>query len=77
MTNYHSIFITYFWPTNTKWSRVKITSKRFWQSVTLNRDYSMDYEKQVTDYLINKWFDILWSCDNWSIIITSTFKEIR
>jgi len=40
LTNFHALTIKHLDPTNFKGSRIKITSDRFSQSITLNRDYS-------------------------------------
>ena len=60
MQNLHAIHITYLGPTNTKGSRVKLTSKRFKQSVTLYRDYSSSHAlDQAIDYLTSRGFSLV------------------
>jgi len=78
MKNLHAIHIKYMGPTDTKWARIKLTSKRFGQSITLNRDSSNLHSiDQAIDYLTSKGFTLVGTCDDGDIILTSTFEPIK
>lgn len=78
MQNFHAIHIKYMWPTDTKGSRIKLTSKRFEQSVTLYRDSSILHAiDQAADYLTSKGFTLVGTCEDGDIILTNTFEPIK
>lgn len=77
MQNFHAIHVKYLWPTDTKWARLKLTSKRFSQSVTLYRDDSRDSLDQATDYLTSKGFSLVGTTDDGDIILTTTFEPLK
>ena len=47
MNNYHIIEVKYLGPTNTKGSRIKLTSSRFNQSVTIPYDYRFNNASDI------------------------------
>lgn len=78
----HIIKVKYLGATNHRPSRIKLTSFRFGQSITLNLSYDSDKSSllQAVDYLKSKGFEI----DSYGeldsehdVISTSTFEEIR
>lgn len=80
LTNFHALTVKHLWPTDFKGSRIKITSDRFEQSITLNRDYSKSsWLNQAIELLQLKWFNLIWSaeCNNKTIILSDTFKPLK
>ena len=78
ITNLHAIHVKYLWPTDTKWARLKLTSKRFNQSVTLYRDYStLHFIDQATNYLASIGFSLVGTTDDGDIILTTTFEPLK
>lgn len=77
MQNLHAIHIRYLGPTDTKGSRIKLTSKRFEQSVTLNRDYATNPLDQATEYLTAHGFSLVGTTDDGAIILTTTFEPLK
>jgi len=78
MQNLHAIHITYLGPTNTKGSRVKLTSKRLKQSVTLYRDYSSSHAlDQAIDYLTSRGFSLVATTEDGAIILSTTFEPLK
>lgn len=80
LTNFHALTVKCLWPTDTKGSRIKITSDRFEQSITLNRDYySSSWLDQAIMFLIQNWFNLIGSTEynNQTIILSDTFKPLK
>jgi len=79
--NKHLITVKYLGPTNTRGSRVKLTSYRFKESVTLDYDYSFNSPlEQAKAHLDNIGFNIEGSgeaSDTEYMIISDTFKSIK
>lgn len=80
LTNFHALTIKHLGPTNFKGSRIKITSDRFEQSITLNRDYSKSsWLDQAITFLTQNWFTLIGMAEmnNQTIILSDTFKPIK
>lgn len=80
LTNFHALTIKHLDPTNFKGSRIKITSDRFSQSITLNRDYSKSsWLDQAIMFLTQNWFNLIGSTEynNQTIILSDTFKPLK
>ena len=80
LTNFHALTIKHLGPTNFKGSRIKITSDRFEQSITLNRDYSSSsWLDQAIEFLTQNWFTLIWMAEmnNKTIILSDTFKPLK
>jgi len=80
LTNFHALTIKHLGPTNFKGSRIKITSDRFSQSITLNRDYySSSWLDQAITFLTQNWFNLIGSTEynNQTIILSDTFKPLK
>lgn len=55
MTNYHVIKVKYLGPTNSRGSRVRLTSERFAESVTIPYNYALNnIESMAKEYLTDK-----------------------
>lgn len=80
MKNYHVIKVKYMGPTNFKGSRIRLTSDRFKQSVTIpyNYDFSTSYE-MAECWLMEKGFNIVGLAETIEgyIIITDTFEPLK
>lgn len=78
MKNYHVLKFKFLAPTDTRGSRIKITSERFESSVTLALKYN-DVEPfdQVIEYLTDREFIIIGKAEgkDGMYIITDTFKK--
>ena len=80
--NYHILTVKYLGATNTQGSRVKITSHRFEQSVTISYNYSlnsitdmaMEYLKENTNHEIIGKGELDSQKD---ILISETFEPIK
>ena len=80
LTNFHALTVKYLGPTDTKGSRIKITSERFEQSITISRDYSKSsWLDQAMELLQSKWFHVIGAteCNNNTIILSDTFKPLK
>jgi hypothetical protein len=81
LPNYHLIVVSYLGATNSRGSRMKLTSLRFNDSVTLNYDNSFRSGKeQAILYLINNGFEPMGAGYDEkkqdSIIICKTFNSL-
>ena len=77
LTNFHAIQVKYLGPTNTKGNRIKLMSSRFDESITLERDGSIEARDQAIKYLLDKGFELIGACENGDLIITSAFKGLK
>ena len=82
LPNYHIIVVSYLGVTNSRGARMKLTSLRFGDSVTLNYDYSFDSGKeQAIRYLNETGFDPIGAGYDEkkqdSLIICKTFNSLR
>lgn len=80
LTNFHALTIKHLWPTDTKGSRIKITSDRFEQSIILDRDYySSSWLDQAITFLTQNWFNLIGMAEmnNQTIILSDTFKPLK
>jgi hypothetical protein len=80
MKNYHAVMVKYLGATNTKGSRVKLTSDRFGQSVVINYDYNMsDIADMAVVWLADHGFDVIGHAEtkNGYVIFSGTFKPLR
>lgn len=78
MQNFHAIHVRYIGPTDTRGARIKLKSKRFEQSVTIDRDYSYHLSiDQAAEYLKSKGFTLVGTCDDGDTIITTTFEPLK
>lgn len=76
MENLHIIELKYLGATNTRGSRVKLTSKRFNESKTIAYNYKLNHiEDMAVEYLESKGFDIIGTAE--SYVITKTFESIK
>lgn len=75
--NYHLISIRFIGPSNTKGSRVKISSDRFGCSKTLNRDYSLSADEQAFQWLEKHGFNLVGQGETGGIVfaISDTFES--
>lgn len=80
MQTLHTIEIKYIGPTNTRGSRIKLTSYRFCSSVTIpyNNKYNNIYE-QAEAWLLFKGFncEYISEAKNGYAIHSTTFKDIK
>lgn len=80
LTNFHALTVKLLWPTDFRGSRIKITSDRFEQSITLNRDYSKSsWLDQAITFLTQNWFTLIGMAEmnNQTIILSDTFKPLK
>ena len=79
MQNLHIIKIKYLGPTDNRGARVKLTSERFFGSVTLDYDYSTEPTEQAVNWLKSHGFKIVGTAEgrNCDYVITSTFKNLK
>jgi hypothetical protein len=82
LPNYHLIVVSYLGATNSRGSRIKLTSMRFGDSVLLSYDYSFNQAKdQAIQYLNNLGFDPIGAGYDEkkgdSIIICKTFNSLK
>lgn len=78
----HGIIVKFLGHTDTKGVRVKLTSKRFEESITLNYDYAVgDVQGQAEQWLIDNGFTVnSWSydlSDTESILLVNEFKPLK
>ena len=80
MKNYHIIKVKYLGSTNFKGSRVKLTSDRFNQSVTIpyNYEFNSSYD-MAADWLLKHGFEVIGGGEvkGIHIIITNTFEPLK
>lgn len=80
LQNYHLLRVKYHGATNTKGSRVSITSDRFQQKIVIEYDYSMDsiYEMAIGE-LQNRGFEIvgIGELKKEYILISTTFEPLK
>jgi hypothetical protein len=80
MQNLHALTVRYFGATNSNGSRVRITSARFKQAVTIPFDYSKNHILDMAEeWLISKGFTCLYTAEvkEGYIILSDTFKPFR
>ena len=82
LPNYHLIVVSYLGATNSRGSRMKLTSLRFGDSVLLSYDYSFNQGKdQAIKYLIDTGFEHIGAGYDEkkkdSIIICKTFNSLK
>jgi hypothetical protein len=80
MENFHLIEVKYLGTTNSRGSRVKMTSNRFNESVTIPYDYKLNKVTEMAEeYLKEKGFTIVGQGEgkNVDFVITSDFKSIK
>ena len=82
LPNYHLIVVSYMGATNSRGSRMKLTSLRFGDSVLLSYDYSFNQGKdQAIKYLHDNGFDPIGSGYDEkkgdSIIICKSFNSLK
>lgn len=80
LTNFHALTVKHLGPTDFKGSRIKITSDRFEQSITLNRDYSKSsWLDQAITFLTQNWFTLIGMAEmnNQNILLSDTFKPLK
>ena len=80
LENFHLITVSYLCPTNTKGSRVKITSERFKQSKIISYDYRFNNSMDCAqNWLIENNFIIIGQAEGkkHDYIITRTFMPLR
>lgn len=80
--NYHAIRVSYLGPTNSRGSRMKLTSLRFNDSLMLSYDYSFNQGRdQAINFLQLNGFEVIGSCYDEikqdSIIICQNFMSLR
>lgn len=75
----HVIKVTYLGPTNTLGARIKLTSGRFEDSITLARDYQKYPVDQAVAWLADHGYEDIRSGELGpiSIVTTSTFKPLK
>jgi len=78
--NYHILKVKYHGPTNTLGSRIRITSERFEQSITIDYDHSQNaiYD-MAANHLIDKGFNIVGKAEgsNHYYLISDTFEPLK
>lgn len=78
--NYHVIKVKYLGPTNTLGSRVRITSERFEQSITIDYDHAVDgIYTMAANHLSDKGFNIIGKAEgsNHYYLISNTFEPFK
>lgn len=78
--NLHAIRARYLGPTNYRGSRVKLTSERFKDSVTLDRNYEGQAYDQAEKWLIEQGFDLVGVCelkDGDYLFLSTTFLYLK
>lgn len=81
INNLHAFTIKYLGATNTKGSRIKITSERFEQSITIS--YNHEFNSAIDcalAYLLNKGFNIVGQAEIKSIaglLLSDTFEPLK
>jgi hypothetical protein len=80
MENLHLFEIKYFGPTDTKGSRIRITSKRFKQSIIISWDYSANSDTEIAaNHLKKLGFEIIGqsNCTTENYLISNTFQSLK
>jgi len=80
MENLHAFTVKYIGTTNTRGSRVKITSERFQKSVTIPYDHYFPNTLEIAKaYLISKGFKLVGQAEtkNSYIILSSVFEPLK
>lgn len=82
MKSVNIIIVKYLSPTNHKGTRVKLTSKRFEQSVTIPYDYTCNSSTEVAIKYLQEHEHNVWGYDGWlDAIVTlptdGTFKPLK
>lgn len=80
MRNFHAFEVKYLGPTNTKGSRIKITSKRFDQSITVPYSYEFNKaSKQAVSELEKRGYVIVGQAEfgDKTIILSTTFESFK
>jgi hypothetical protein len=80
MENYHIFEVKYLGATNTKGSRVKITSYRFRESITIPFDYALNsINEMAREYLTQRGFDIIGQgeASKYNILVSTTFNPLK
>lgn len=78
--NYHVLKIDFLGPTNTKPSRVKITSERYEESIIISYDHQYNSSKEVAAAWLEKMgFNIIGAgqSKNGYYIISDTFQSLK
>lgn len=78
--NLHVLIVKFLGATNSRGARVKITSERFEDSITISYDYSLNGTLDIaTNYLTNKGFTIIGQAEGKDhyYIISSTFEPLK
>lgn len=78
--NFHVLKVTFIGPSNYKGSRIKITSERFKESVTLDYDHNFNSTKDLAVYWLDKkGFNIVGAAEgkDWYYIISDTFQSLK
>ncbi len=74
--NFHVITVKYLGATNTRGSRVKLTSRRFNQSVIIPFDHQFNNSEDIAaDYLKSLDFNVVGLAEG--CVITDTFKPFK
>ncbi len=76
MKNYQGLEIKYLGATNNRGSRIKIIDLRFKNcSITLSKNYSLNYNEQINNYLTKIGFNIIGQIElkNNDLIIVDNF----
>jgi hypothetical protein len=79
-TNFHIIKVTYLGATNSKGSRVKMTSERFEESKTINYNHEFNNTLDIAeDYLTKAGFEVVGHAEGKGCyyVITNTFKGLK
>lgn len=80
MKNYHLFTVKYLGATNNRGARIKITSERFEQSITLSRNYSVEATEQAINYLNDKGFNIVGrgnGSNQTDVLISEVFEPLK
>jgi len=80
MENLHLFRIKYFGPTDTKGSRIRITSERFQQSIIISWDYSACSTTDIAaNHLTKLGFDIIGQSEGKTetYLISNTFQSLK
>jgi hypothetical protein len=84
MKNFHLVEVKYLGSTNFKPSMVKLTSKRFNQSVTIPFDYSLNHQTQMAEKWLKENGHLVIGCGEYGNVdiiicdaIDGTFKPLK
>lgn len=76
MQHFHILRVKYLGATNTRGSRVKITSDRFKNSTTISYDHALNnIEDMAVSYLQKRGYHIVGIAEGY--VITDTFKSLK